>query len=138
MSLAPADFLATLWSYLASLWFLIYRNPAQGFYFKYRKAPEGHADGGLGLEVKDSTHDMTRRLEITALNGIGSVRYHTDWRVTTSIAESDRNFRSGNHPDSTTSADVPESTSANIIGVSIKSAIRRVAQREGAQLNLSE
>ncbi|KAH6889512.1 hypothetical protein BKA70DRAFT_1234929 [Coprinopsis sp. MPI-PUGE-AT-0042] len=120
MSFTPADVLVALWSYLTSFWLFLCRNRVQAFYFKYYNAPdvaitkEGRAHGRLDLEVNDSTHDMTRRLEITALNGVGSVSYRTDWRVITSIAESDRNFQSGNHPDSTTGADVPESASANV------------------------
>ncbi|KAH6899411.1 hypothetical protein BKA70DRAFT_1527146 [Coprinopsis sp. MPI-PUGE-AT-0042] len=120
MSLALADFLATLWSHLTSFWPLIYRNPAQGFYFKYQKASdiaitkEGRADGGLDLEVKDSTHDMTRRLEITALDGAGRVRYRTGRRAITSTAEeSNPRFRSGNHLDSSAAGNIPESTSPN-------------------------
>ncbi|KAH6899410.1 hypothetical protein BKA70DRAFT_1230998 [Coprinopsis sp. MPI-PUGE-AT-0042] len=112
-----ADVLVTLWSHLISFWLLI----SQSFYFKYHKAldiaitKEGRADGGLDLEIKDFTNGMTRSLEITALNGAGRLSYCTDWRVITSIHESDSNSRSGDHPDSSTGVNVPESTSANVI-----------------------
>ncbi|KAH6889522.1 hypothetical protein BKA70DRAFT_1442358 [Coprinopsis sp. MPI-PUGE-AT-0042] len=121
MNFTPADVLVVLWSCLTSFWLLLYRNPAQAFYFKYCKAPdvavtkEGCADGSLEFELKDFTHDVHRRLEVTTSKGVGRLSYHTGRQVIASIAEeSDPGFRSGNVPDPSAGGDMSESTSPNV------------------------